>query len=198
MEDVNRALVAKRGWEMMVNRDNLWVQALSAKYCPNSSLLKARVSSGTSWAWQSMMSSRDLVEAGYCWQINSGRDVNIWCEPWVPGIEGFTPKLKWGTTVNRNLNRVSDLIDSTCYRWKAELIGEIFEDSSTAAILNIQLTNSDYLDLPRWILEAKGLDTVKEAYLYDQQFRFQQTGDLSQSEWKKIWSLKIQHCLKLL
>lgn len=126
MEDLNRALVAKRGWELMSNKESLWVPALLNKYFRGSNLLQNCDSHGASWFWQGLMQTRDIVGAGFCWSIKSGCDINIWSAPWVPGVEGYTPKLKWGVSVVRRLNHFSDLIDQTSNVWKENLIRDIF------------------------------------------------------------------------
>lgn len=41
MEDMNWALITKCGWNLIIHRDMLWVKALKAKYCRNSSYLSA-------------------------------------------------------------------------------------------------------------------------------------------------------------
>lgn len=95
---------------MMSNNHCLWVQALQEKYCQGKNLLQARGSSGASWVWQSIMQSQNLVAAGFCWRIGGGADINIWCDPWVPGLPGFIPSLKVGAVVDRRVNYVCDLI----------------------------------------------------------------------------------------
>lgn len=124
MEDLNRALVAKRGWELLSKKDSIWVQALHAKYCRGSSPLNAPLS-GASWAWHSILKSKDLVEAGFCWAIRDGKSVNLWCDPWVPNLVNFLPRLKEGVVVDRHLNRVSDLIHPHTHGWKEDVIRDL-------------------------------------------------------------------------
>lgn len=77
LEDTNRALVAKLGWAMVSEKDCLWVQALEAKYCRGANFFSVQAMSGASWIWQSIMKTRYIVEAGFCWQIRSGMHLNI-------------------------------------------------------------------------------------------------------------------------
>lgn len=129
----------------MVNKNCIWVNALAAKYCRGTNLLKAREYHGASWFWHNLMHTRDIVEVGFCWSIKTG----------------YTSKLKWGTTVERHLNHVSDLIDENTTTWKEDLIREIFEENLAAAILSVPLTPSNSPDTPRWILSAKGSSLSK-------------------------------------
>lgn len=111
IEDLNKALVAKRGWELMAKPDSLWVRALTVKYCRGTNFLKARPVQGASWFWKSIMQIQDLVIASFCWGVQSSQELNIWSDPWVSDVEGFCPQLKMGTLVDRRIKKVSDLID---------------------------------------------------------------------------------------
>lgn len=198
MEDLNRALIAKLGWEMIKQKESLWVKALAAKYCRGPNLLSAKESRGASWVWQSLLQVTDLIVAGFCWGVRSGAELNIWCDPWVLELPDFIPRLKWGTLVDRNINKVQDLISEASRSWKESVIRDIFEDDSASAILSISLPQVRQADVPRWTHNPQGMLTVKFAYLFDQRARFSDTGDLSFTEWKRIWQLKMQHRLRLL
>lgn len=106
---------------MMIKKNCLWVQAMEAKYCQGKNLPQARVTSGASWIWQSILHTRDLIGAGFCWGARGGEDISIWCDPWVPGIPCFIPRLKMGIVVDRRLNRVCDLINDHENCWKENL-----------------------------------------------------------------------------
>lgn len=98
--------------------------------------------------------------------------------------------------VERHINYVSDLINPVPHSWKELLIRALFEKESAAAILKIPLPPRCQLDVPRWLINSKGVFSVKDAYLYEQKTKMEVTGGLTPREWKKIWSLKIQHQLK--
>lgn len=75
----------------------------------------------------------------------------------MPDLQGFVPLLKRGAIVDRRINTVRDLIDSSTYGWKKDLIREMFEDQSTEAILNLKLFSTPQSDVPRWLLNRKGV-----------------------------------------
>jgi hypothetical protein len=50
---------------------------MKAKYYANSSILDAKMGSKPSFAWRSIMSSRDLLEEGLFWRIGNGEQTNI-------------------------------------------------------------------------------------------------------------------------
>lgn len=198
MEDINRALVAKLGWNLARGKDCLWVLALQAKYCRGARFLNVTATQGASWIWRSIMQTRDLVIAGFSWGGRDGRRINLWCDPWVPTLDGYTPQLRPGALVDRRINFVRDLINADTNTRKKNLICSLFDEESATAILQIKLPSQRPPDLPRWLLSSKGTYSVKEAYLYDQKGRMVDTGVLTSPEWTKIWRLKIQHRLKLL
>lgn len=144
------------------------------------------------------MQTRELVSASFCWGIRSGQAINIWSSPWVPDVEGYQPKLKLGSLVDRRINSVCDLIEPTSNCWKIELINELFDDTAVQAILQIPLPSSPAPDVPRWLLSFKGVYSVWEAYLFDQKLCLVHSGELLSHEWKQLWRLKVQHRLKLL
>lgn len=193
MADLSRALVAKRGWDLISKPNSIWAQALFAKYCRGNSFLNASPQLGASWAWHSILQNKDLVAVGFCWRIRDGKSVNLWCELWIPDIPDFLPKLKEGAPVNRHLNWVSDRINPQFHCWKENLIRELFEHSAAEAILNISLPSSPQQDVPRWILHSKGTYSVKAAYLHDQKDKLLATGHFQSHDWRKIWKLKIQY-----
>lgn len=85
------------------------------------------------------MQTQNLIRAGYCWHIKGARRINIWCEPWVPTLPGYTPKLKMGSVVEQHINYVSDLINPISHNWKETLICDLFDEESADAILKIPL-----------------------------------------------------------
>lgn len=77
MEDVNRALVAKMGWELAQGKDCLWVSALQAKYCQGAHFFNVPMRLGASWIWHSLLQTSDLVRAGFGWNVRDGSLLNI-------------------------------------------------------------------------------------------------------------------------
>lgn len=92
MEEINRVLVAKLGWEKEIHPDRLWVRALQTKYYLGVPFRSATNSSGGSWIWQGIMKTRDIVMAGLCWCIQNGANINIWCV--LSGSTGLYSQIK--------------------------------------------------------------------------------------------------------
>lgn len=195
MEDINKALLAQLGWKFLTDENALWLKALNAKYCRSADFLSLSRRGSHSWTWSSLLHIQDIISAGLCWQIGNGGQLNIWCTPWVPGIEHFKPKLRMGILVDRAINYVKDLMLSTSLVWDAQLIRSIFEPPSAAAILDISLPSQPGVDCPKWIRDPSGVLSTKAAYKFIIQSRAVPSGGLSNDEWKSLWKIKIQHRL---
>lgn len=74
MADINRALISKLGWFMYTRPEALWVKALKAT---------------STWIWQGIWATRDILRKGLLYIIRDGASVNIWTDPWVPGMPYF-------------------------------------------------------------------------------------------------------------
>ena len=54
---------------------------------PNNSIFEAKSSSG-SFAWKSILWSRDLIERGSSWRVGIGDSVRIYKDVWLPSPDG--------------------------------------------------------------------------------------------------------------
>jgi hypothetical protein len=60
----NTALLAKQGWRLLHNPHSLAGQILKAKYFPRVDFFGASLGRRPSFAWRSIMSSKDLIQEG--------------------------------------------------------------------------------------------------------------------------------------
>ncbi|KAL0458056.1 UNVERIFIED_CONTAM: hypothetical protein Slati_0432800 [Sesamum latifolium] len=74
---LNRALLVKQLWRIIVNPNALLSCLLKCKYFPNSYVLQAEAGVGSSYTWRSILAARELLVAGTQWQIGSGGSVRI-------------------------------------------------------------------------------------------------------------------------
>jgi hypothetical protein len=80
----NRAKLAKQGWRLIHNPNNLAGQILKAKYCPRGSFLEATIGRCPSFAWCSILSSQELLKEGLLWRIGNRNSVKNWGNKWLP------------------------------------------------------------------------------------------------------------------
>jgi hypothetical protein len=81
----NLAMLAKQTLRLLTRPHALCAQVLKAKYYPNGDLLIAGPKSGSSFTWQSIVSSLQTFKRGHIWRVGNGRSINIWKDHWVPG-----------------------------------------------------------------------------------------------------------------
>jgi hypothetical protein len=80
----NLAMLAKQVWRLVNEPESLCAQVLCAKYYPHGDILKAGPKSGSSFTWQSVISSLATFKRGYIWRVGDGEKINIWTDPWIP------------------------------------------------------------------------------------------------------------------
>lgn len=60
----NQALLAKNGWKLLHDFDELWAKVLRAKYFPSSTFMDAPKASQPSYLWSSLLWGRELLRIG--------------------------------------------------------------------------------------------------------------------------------------
>jgi hypothetical protein len=135
------------------------------------------------------------VQKAACWMISSGLNLNIWDEPWIPNIEGFKPTPHPSLPSLPNFN-ISDLFSYPSRGWNTPLILFLFDALTASKILDIHLLHNPSPDLWSWIPSPTGRFSVKSAYEMINPLSSSTISPLCPSDWKLLWSLKIQFRLK--
>ena len=73
----NLAMLAKQVWRLLCDPDSLCARVLRAKYYPDGKLLQARMRSGSSFTWQSILAGLECFKLGYIWRVGDGTQINI-------------------------------------------------------------------------------------------------------------------------
>lgn len=74
----NKVMLAKQVWCLIYDTKSLFYRVFKAKYFPNCSIFEANLSF-SSFAWKSILWSRDLIDKGSSWRIG---------DAWLPRSEG--------------------------------------------------------------------------------------------------------------
>lgn len=154
MYDLNRAMVAKLGWQVIKEPECLWVQAVKAKYLGNSSFLEYQDKPDVSWIWKGVERARELVIHNLHWKVKSGRQTLIWNHLWVPSVEDSIPRLKENIALLDNINYMADLCDESGH-WRVQDIREWFDDDSAEDIVNISRSSLEEDDEIIWAPKLK-------------------------------------------
>jgi hypothetical protein len=57
---------------------------LKTKYHPSGCLIDTNFIQNTSPCWQDIMHGLEMLKMGIIWRINSGSEVKIWRDNWIP------------------------------------------------------------------------------------------------------------------
>ena len=170
-----------------------------AKYFPDTSVMEAKIPANSSYAWKSIIKSRNMIKQGAKWRIGLGRAIHIWGENWLPN-SGY-PKVLSPQVEGRGVNLVADLIDPVNKEWKGNVIDNLFYDFEATIIKNKSLCRSIQDDVLIWPFNLDGVYYVKSGYPYlpeQQQHGLPGPSDDSVLTplWKKIWGLQVPNKVK--
>ncbi|CAL5415865.1 unnamed protein product [Camellia sinensis] len=135
---------------------------LQGIYFPHSSFLEAVKGRRASWAWASILQGRNVLMEGLRWQIHSGANVQFWKDKWVPTLTKF--KLFTPVPDGSVISKVEDVIDSTCQRWKVDVLRTLVSESEMEAIRTIPLPLASTEDALIWHFDSTGVYSVKSGY----------------------------------
>ncbi|KAL8110377.1 hypothetical protein AgCh_026191 [Apium graveolens] len=157
----NVAMLAKQGWRLVTNGAN------------------------PSYVWRSLMEAQVVLKRGCRKRIGDGRSTKIWKVPWLPcKINGCleTPMLE-----NLHQALVQGLMTENGSNWDDEILRDLCNDRDKNLIKQIPIPTRSCDDSWLWLLEEKGMFTVKSCYQSLQ-------GEVESTEtvfWKKLWSLNL-------
>lgn len=163
VKDINSALLAKLGWMVVSKRDSLCMSILRSKYKVKDDWLRSDISKQASPIWKAIEKSKGIISKGVYYLIGDGSSMEVWLDPWVPGIQGFIQSSRTASPAPPPM-KVSYLIDPELHCWKAPLIWDLFTQANAQAILSIPTPIRPRLNRMVWIPESNGCFSVKAAY----------------------------------
>ena len=182
---------------MIEDKESLFYRVFKVKYFPNCSIFEAKSSNG-SFAWKSILWSRDLIEKGSFWRIGDGKLVQIYKDTWLPSSEGriSSPVLHLAPE-----SSVDSLINGASGWWNTNLIDLCFYPPEAKLIKSLPLSSIPQPDTMVWRLEKSGCYSVKSGYkflceLLSHDPIRSQTLDSGKSFWKSIWKMKVPGKIK--
>ncbi|KAL8102066.1 hypothetical protein AgCh_026811 [Apium graveolens] len=180
----NIAMLAKQGWRLLNNENPLVTSLIKARYYPNSDFLNAKLGSNPSYMWRSIIDAQDAVKQGCRRKIGDGQSTRVWMVPWLPCIENGTPT----TVMPQELENitVSGLMREGVNQWDDEILRDIFNERDVNLIRQIPLPRTTEQDSWFWMVDDKGLFSVRSCY------RLLQGESINADSvfWKKLWSIR--------
>jgi hypothetical protein len=129
------------------------------------------------FAWQSLLSDRELLSAGLLWRIGDGKSVSNWFDKWIPQPTTFlviSPR-----SILSETSKVGDLIYGDPSEWNKSLIQSIFIDDEAELICNLSLSHYHQPDRLIWQATSLGDFTVRSTYHFEVERFDQQKGECS-------------------
>ena len=72
----------KQVWRLIHDRESLFYRVFKSKYFPNCSIFEAKSTSG-SFAWKSILWSRNLISRGARWRVGDGETIRVFQDVWL-------------------------------------------------------------------------------------------------------------------
>lgn len=158
----NKALLAKQAWRILENPNTLWAKTLKSIYFPNKTFLKAKCTNNCSWFWKSLISSKELLKKGICWEVGNGENIDFWKDPWIPTLRNF--KLISIQPKECRIKKVKDVINPITKKWKEEILQNLILREEINEIKRIFISNNQHEDKIKWQYGKKGNYIVKSRY----------------------------------
>lgn len=197
----NLAMLAKQVWRLLCDPYSLCAQVLREKYYPDGNkLLQAKLKSGSSYTWQSVLAGLDCFKRGYIWRVGDGSQINIWNDNWIPSSHNMKILTPRGNILVSTVNELISPIDG---RWDEQLIRSLFWPVDAHRILQIPIFNGRE-DVVAWHHNRNGLFSVRSAYHCQWQHKYGRgnnnagAGDTSLcAVWRQLWKLSVPSKIKI-
>lgn len=112
---LNKALVMKKLWKLVVGSKALWVGIMPAKYHPNGALWHTNRTYQCTQLWRTMMEARETLAPALKWVVGDGEMCRVFSQPWFE----FWRELKPANKVQREL-RICNLLNPQTDTWDEE------------------------------------------------------------------------------
>jgi hypothetical protein len=180
--------------------DSLAALIIKEKYFSRGDFFSAKLGSRPSFAWQSLLSDRELLSVGLLWRIGDGKSVSNWSDKWIPRPTMFS--VISPCSVLLETAKVGDLIYGDPPKWNKSLIQSIFIDDEAELIYNLPLSRYHQPDRLIWQATSSDDFTVRSAYHFEMERFDQQKGECSNSGrflnlWRILWGLQVPNSTKV-
>lgn len=157
----NLALLAKQGWRIQQNPSSLVHRVFKARYFVDRPFKEAMLGRRLSYAWRSIMATKDIVVSGSRWVVGNGEQIDIWKDRWLPTSNSFKVV---SPCIPVESNKVSWLLDRESRSWDVDKVRSSFIPHEVETILGISISPQFLNDSLIWAWSANGRFSMKSAY----------------------------------
>ncbi|XVF16288.1 hypothetical protein REPUB_Repub10bG0018300 [Reevesia pubescens] len=188
---VNLSFLAKLGWKILQDNDNLWIEVMKMKYLRKQDFLTVTIKGADSYTWKSIIKGRMILQQGLGMNVYNGKSTKFWLDEWLPGGALINKAIRVLTDKEAN-SHVADFLDAT-NNWDVNLLnGVVGKDTLDLIKAKWVDKHSPINDDIFWKHTDDGNFTVGSAYN-------SQLEKLPHpcSAWKNIWALPCTGKMKL-
>ncbi|WCJ38142.1 Polynucleotidyl transferase ribonuclease H-like superfamily protein [Euphorbia peplus] len=185
---MNKAFLAKLGWQCITNTDSLWSKVICAKYFRNtpsiSNIEHKKVASST---WRGIVKAKTVLQSGLRHRVGNGRGTLFWTDPWLFS----TPII---SLINIDIDYVDKFNTVFFYwgdnDWNWEVLDAYITNDIRRSLQAVYInTDSNNLDVISWSASPDGYFTVKSAY----NSQFVDPIISLNLNWKSIWKIQVPY-----
>ncbi|XP_024013148.1 uncharacterized protein LOC112087460 [Eutrema salsugineum] len=193
LEAFNVAFLGKQLWRIISHPESLIAKVYKARYFLHSDPLNAKLGSGPSYAWRSILASQNFIKRGARAIIGNGQKTSIWGEQWIErkpakpvlATKWVQPHLRH---VVNELNIVGDMLHSNGREWNMEFLGAFLTDEDIARVQSIRPGGRFSEDRYSWDFTNRPEQQLVEINQPSLDCLFQEV-------WRSETSPKVQHFL---
>ena len=146
----------------------------------------------SSFAWQSILQARKVIQHGAVLRVGDGESIKIWEHSWLPNLSNSRVISPQNST---DAKYVKDLFFEGRRVWDPGLVERIFLSWEAETILRIPVCEGSITDKLIWPLTSAGDFSVRSAYrMLESTARSSNPCSSSSDEvskvWKGIWKIK--------
>ncbi|XP_056697878.1 uncharacterized protein [Spinacia oleracea] len=146
---LNRAFIAKLGWKILTEENNLWVKIMRKKYLQNNnSFFTVKKKTRDSVIWNHILNQREILRKGIRWRLGNGKSINFWRDNWI-GQYALIDLPVIAQNASNEETTVAHFIDDR-KNWNIEKLSSILPPEIVQKIKGIPIPVNDLPDNPIW------------------------------------------------
>ena len=192
----NETMLAKQIWRLTYDTESLFYKVFEAKYFPNGNVFEASSASG-SFAWKSILRSKNLIERNARCRIGNGKGIRIFHDAWLPNSNDG--RILFHRDVLAPDATVDLLIDPHSGQWNLNLIDQCFFPPDAKIIKSMPLCFVPQNDSLVWPAKRNGKFSVKSRYKClcdDYHEAVPEVAEVHRGLWKGVWGLNVPGKIK--
>nr|GEV26641.1 ribonuclease H-like domain-containing protein [Tanacetum cinerariifolium] len=119
LEVFNKALLTNHIWNIVSNKESLWVQWIHTYKLKRQSLCYIPIKADVSWGWRKVLQLRDRVCPYMLFKIRNGEATSIWFDSWCDHcpLSRFLSPREISNAEYNTCSKVSDLMVHNAWSW---------------------------------------------------------------------------------